>query len=87
MEERIAGPAVPGRRLELAGNGEPQIDGRLRQNPAYRPAREPWPLTVQMLAAAFYIADKLSQCLKLNYAYKTMFLSQYMCDLPLTCTK
>ena len=60
MEERIAGPAVPGRRLELAGNGEPQIDGRLRQNPAYRPAREPWPLTVQMLAAAFYIPDKLS---------------------------
>ena len=39
MEEQQAGPAVPRRRLELIGNGESQIDGRLRQNPAYRLAR------------------------------------------------
>ena len=39
MEEQQVGPTVPGRRLELISNGKPQIDGRLRQNPAYRPAR------------------------------------------------
>ena len=35
-----AGPAVPRRWLEPVGNGGTQIDGRLRQNPAYRPARK-----------------------------------------------
>ena len=34
----MAGPAVLRRWLEPAGNGRSQIDGRLRQNPAYRPA-------------------------------------------------
>ena len=36
VEEQQVGPTVPGRRLELISNGKPQIDGRLRQNPAYR---------------------------------------------------
>ncbi len=33
----MAGPAVPGRWLEPGSNSWPQIDGRSRQNPAYRP--------------------------------------------------
>ncbi len=32
----MACPAVPWRRLERSGNAASQIDGRLRQNPAYR---------------------------------------------------
>jgi hypothetical protein len=34
----MAGPAVPWRWLERRGNAASQIDGCLRQNPAYRPA-------------------------------------------------
>lgn len=36
----MACPAVPWRWLERAGDGAPQIDGCLRQNPAYRQAHK-----------------------------------------------
>ena len=38
VEGLKAGPAVPWRWLERRGNAPTQIDGCLRQNPAYRPA-------------------------------------------------
>ena len=48
-----AGPAVPRRRLEHGGNAAPQIDGRLRQNPAYRPAHFDMRGTREMLVPLF----------------------------------
>ena len=48
VEEQQVGPTVPGRRLELISNDKPQIDGRLRQNPAYRLARvQIWEFSAQ----------------------------------------
>ena len=50
----MAGPAVPWRWLEHVGNGVSQIDGCLRQNPAYRQAHKNMTPFRQFRKGAFF---------------------------------
>ncbi len=50
----MAGPAVPWRWLEHVGNGVSQIDGCLRQNPAYRQAHKNMAPFRQFRKGAFF---------------------------------
>ena len=54
VEGHMAGPAVPWRWLEHVGNGVSQIDGCLRQNPAYRQAHKNMTPFRQFRKGAFF---------------------------------